>query len=381
MVSHDLFVRLGRYASTPERKPAENFFTELVAYILNHDKEARREFFEVFPKPGPGDLSSGEVHVETQQTIEAEAPNIRGKRPDIWICGSGCELLVESKIDSNLGLDQVENYLQFAQRRRGMWVMVVSKRRNDACERVRGRQAFCGELLWSQIADRWNGLRRQPGRDCVQQFLIEGALAFMEEYDMGAFEPLTEDEMKAPNLWRPFQAKIDKLLARLCDRLPERNWMRELELERVESYPGGCETQGYHRGTLWRSVNRIRRKDADFWYFLGLIYANLEYLPNLVVNEQPQIVVMVASWGADQQMRQFLSDTAGKLNGGLNSYHFEVQSSADGGGHPFLVRSAPLEKFISCNDQASSILEFFEESDRILAPHVPEIYRRFRDRA
>jgi hypothetical protein len=132
-------------------------------------------------------------------------------------------------------------------------------------------------------------------------------------------------------------------------------------------------------GTLWQSPP-TDHWGSDFWYFLGFIYGKLDWLFQPAGNDKPEAVVFVGAWGADESMKNFLRGKCEKLNGELNNYPFTVVYSADGL-HPFLVRRRPLGEFINCVDQASAILNFFEESDRILAPHVPEIYEKFREPA
>jgi hypothetical protein len=382
MDRNDLFVRLGRYAPTAERTTSENFFTELVAYILGHDELAQKEFMKSLPKSPTGNSFSGKISVETQQTIESDAADIQGTRPDIWLrYAGGGELIVECKIDAPLRCEQLENYLRYAQGKGGSTrVIVVSKSRNAAAG-TNESPYFLGEVLWSMVADRWNKLRKHPERaNSVEQFLIDGALEFMEEHQMGPFEPFEQNEMGAPSLWRPFQAKVDKLLARLCDRLQRRQLEAELGLVCERTYPPQCEQQKHFKGLFWGGVNPQVRGDYDFCYFLGFMYGKLNWLFQPAGNDEPESVVFVGAWGADESMKSFLRSEREKLNKGLNSYLFEVLYSADGV-HPFLVRRRPLGEFIPCVDQASAILKFFEESDQILAPRVPEIYQRFREPA
>lgn len=269
-MSNDLFVRLSKYAPRAGKSAIENFFTELVGHLLAQEDAARQEFLWFLPSNLADSLRDAQV--TTQYSTESRNIDLAHLRPDLVLRSGGLELIVENKVDDKLEEKQLRQYLDYAQERRHAYVVVASRAHNPTVEKFQHNPQFPrfeGEILWWQVADRWSKRRT----DFSDKYLIEGVLEFMEENQMGAFEPFQQKEISAPNLWRAFVKKRDQLLSRLSMKIGQATLLEACGLRSRGVYPDG-ETAGAlsRKGLVWFSPRDGNAGKADFWYSLGFIY-------------------------------------------------------------------------------------------------------------
>tara|TARA_B100000315_G_C14523679_1_gene562777 strand:- start:257 stop:1246 length:990 start_codon:yes stop_codon:yes gene_type:complete len=93
------FTRLSHFRQRPNRKPEEDFFTEVFAGVLSREKELVKYLFEKLTKL---DLDS-DLKIETQAVYN-------DGRPDIKIYGKNVLILIENKIESEEREDQLLDY-------------------------------------------------------------------------------------------------------------------------------------------------------------------------------------------------------------------------------------------------------------------------------
>lgn len=94
------FTNLFAYRQRENNTPLENFLTEIFAYCLQSDKQFRNDFFENCLKIKCG----GDCLISTQNEYEEYG------RPDIEIEHDDYSILIENKVDSSEGINQLNRY-------------------------------------------------------------------------------------------------------------------------------------------------------------------------------------------------------------------------------------------------------------------------------
>ena len=286
----------------------------------------------------------------------------------------GLELIVENKVDDKLEEKQLRQYLDYAQQRPNAHIVVASRDHNPVVEKyILNPQfpQFKGEILWWQIADRWNKRKADFSKRC----LVDGILEFMKEHRMGAFEPFLQEELISPNLCRSFMEKTDKILDRL-HKVVQPEWPHSEKYKANGVFSGGKVGVFAFNGLLWSSPANTGAGQADFWYFVGFRYGSLEGLLPLLEASQPECIAFVGAW-PPERVRELMAEEAKQLSAGLSAPAFEVDDSENGVG-VFLFRRRQLKDFIEESDQAAAILGFLEQSHKKLEPVVPKIHEQHR---
>jgi hypothetical protein len=377
MMPNDLFVRLSKYAPRAGKSAIENFFTELVGHLLAQEDAALQEFLGFLPS----NLADGlrDAKVTTQYSTESRNIELARLRPDLVLRSSAAELIVENKVDDKLEEKQLRQYLDYAQERRHAYVVVASRAHNSTVEKFEHNPQFPrfeGEILWWQVADRWSKRRT----DFSDKYLIEGVLEFMEENQMGAFEPFQQEEMSAPSLWREFVKKRDQILSRLSMKIGQATSLEACGLQPWGEYPSR-ETVGalIRKGLVWCSPRDADPANSDFWYSLGFIYGRAQWLLPPLDEGQPECVAFVGAW-QPERVRDLMLEEAKRLSTSISAPAFRVDYS-DKQGAVFLFRRRQLKDFMKESDQAAAILEFLEQSHKQLELVVPKIHQHYRQGA
>jgi hypothetical protein len=248
MMQNDLFVRLSKYPPTKEVTPLENFFNELVGYFLEQEPAACQDFLEAILGSDSKDFVVQEV--ATQEPTESKNPKLSGLYLDLVLRSTDSELFIENKLGSELGHDQLLNYLNYASERPGARVVVVSRDHNEIVEQAsfKGHSRFVGdgEVLWWEVADRWS-----KGKTYSNQFLVESVPRFMEAKQMGPLEPYRMEKMAAPELWNNFSDKTGKILHRLSKKIRQPDWAKGGKFRSKGVYHGGEAGMHAYNGLLW----------------------------------------------------------------------------------------------------------------------------------
>jgi hypothetical protein len=140
----DLFVRLATYQPSKTRSPTENFFTELVAHLLQQEPLVLNEFASTILQCAPPDDGFGEVY--TQVVTRSRTAKLSGLFLDMVI-GSREQptLIIENKVDSPLAGDQLQNYLDYAAEKHSR-VALLTKQRNYLADKCRDDPRFSSVL-------------------------------------------------------------------------------------------------------------------------------------------------------------------------------------------------------------------------------------------
>jgi hypothetical protein len=95
-----LFTSIYKYRESPFRNQKENYVNEILCYILKNDEAFSKAFFKYIG------LSNWKL-----QTCSTQNSHSDHGRPDITIeMNDGSVILIECKIDSLQGIDQLNKY-------------------------------------------------------------------------------------------------------------------------------------------------------------------------------------------------------------------------------------------------------------------------------
>jgi PD-(D/E)XK nuclease superfamily len=94
-----LFTRLYKYREREGKNDLENFSTELLSYCLENDMDFQKDFLEMIDCE-----DHSIIHISTQQSYSSLG------RPDIEILTKNSIILIENKVDSAEGYEQLERY-------------------------------------------------------------------------------------------------------------------------------------------------------------------------------------------------------------------------------------------------------------------------------
>ncbi len=318
--------------------------------------------------------------VESQEPTESKNTKLAGLFLDLVLHSDKSELIIENKVDSELGKDQLLNYLNYASERPDARVVVVSRDHNEIVEdkAFKDNPHFLGEILWWEIADRWS-----QGKAYSNPFLVDSVLEFMEAKHMGPLKPYLIEEMAAPGLWREFREKTDKILHRLSNRIRQPDWPKGGKFKWQGVFSGGKVGMHIFDGLLWYipyGPAYAAAGDSEFWYFVGFRFGFSDWFVPLHEEGQPECVVSIDDW-RPETVNKLMLDEAKRLNSGLTAPAFEVGYSENRRGVS-LFRRRQLKHFMEGGgDQAAAILDFLEQSHEKLWPVVSKIHEHYRQAA
>lgn len=360
-VSNDLFVRLSKYRPTESRSSLENFFTELVAYIIRGEPDARLEFIEAILGSN-GRHEFAKCIVDTQWSHKDMIFDLVLRSADE---SDGKMLIVENKIDSPLADSQLDKYLAFARGKAGRTVAVLAKTHQSAADRAPDA-VYTGQVLWSQIAERWSKLiNRRDSR------LLDNVLEFMRREGMGPFEPFVVGEIEVPGLNRSLNEKVNRLIADVRDRIPNgESFLTEEDVTVMQYINAG----GYN-GIGWWAPKTGTQSGADFWYFIGFAPSVPgSWWPALQTDGEAEALAFIGMWHDTVPVGKLLAEKAKLL---LEEGDFKIEYSQNRGGL-FLLRRKPLRDFLGAD--GGRIVEFLLDSHQRIweAGVLPDIYMAFR---
>jgi hypothetical protein len=355
----------------------ENFFTELVAEVLERDPAARRDFLDVTKRKEARNFRACE-EVETQVSARLGRYHLLF---DLQLKSGDKRLFVENKVDDKLRPSQIMKYLEYIHRRGKAWLLLASRDHNEIVEQARFKYdpRFVREVLWGEVADRWEAKKQTYKCKC----LVESVLEFMEHHKMGPIRPFEGEEIDGTELGEGFHEKARGILIRLRSRLKEPAWVKDGRFQAHGVYPtgdgGGHLNFRSYKGLLWyyRPVEGPPAY-ADLWYFVGFRFGPPHRgLVRPLKAGQPDCIVYVSAERSDG-MTKLMVGEAERLNTGLSAPIFEVKDSKNSES-VLLFRRRQLKHFMEeGGNRTAAILNFLEESHKKLEAVVPKIHEHYR---
>jgi len=164
--------------------PLEDFFTELVAYLFDTNKEI---LYDWLIEIGLSDVKNySEVYISTQKEFDPLDGDKTGNRPDVVIeltGDNGCDIIfIESKVGATAMCGQLERYAKVLDRManfRHKFLLFITRDFEPKDKAVILKDTSIvqfKQLRWHQF---YRFLRSQPDTMLVQEIIL-----FMEKYNM-----------------------------------------------------------------------------------------------------------------------------------------------------------------------------------------------------
>ncbi|MGB9628572.1 MAG: PD-(D/E)XK nuclease family protein [Thermodesulfobacteriota bacterium] len=102
----DLFSKIFRYLPSEKFPPLEIFLTEIFSYLLKKLCKFREKFFDL------AGIEVIEFESINEDSIQTQFPS-QGSRFDILISNDNLEIIIENKVDSAFGQDQLKKYREY----------------------------------------------------------------------------------------------------------------------------------------------------------------------------------------------------------------------------------------------------------------------------
>ncbi len=202
----NLFSRLAGYSQNPRKLSIENFCTEMLAHLFNHDPIFRQRFLEIIFSDLRMARSFNNENAEatTQETLG------RGCRVDLVLRAGARTHLVEVKISAgetlsgqwgHMGKPQVQRYIDL-----GLCHVTYLTTSDSLPPEIdhRGRKfRMVKHALFEDLHEALDGTRME---------LTKMFLEFMEEHDMAVPRPFDRNELKRAGQALSFFRKCQKTL-------------------------------------------------------------------------------------------------------------------------------------------------------------------------
>ncbi|HET7625359.1 MAG TPA: PD-(D/E)XK nuclease family protein, partial [Verrucomicrobiae bacterium] len=135
----NLFCRLFSYTPRENRTALEDFCTEALAWCLRRSPEFRKKFLDLLQdhltdgRPFPSGLDLNKLRIETQFGFsgEGETGETKAGRFDLRISSDDSEfcLVVEVKVDSDFGPNQIDSYREHLKKHKCGFLVSLTNRR------------------------------------------------------------------------------------------------------------------------------------------------------------------------------------------------------------------------------------------------------------
>ena len=181
-----IFNRIFGYRQREGRTPSEDYFTEVfVAVIERHDGLDRALAAWLSSNLDRSDFQSVRIRTQSKFTVEDGG---RSRRPDIWIeaidASHGCHwIIVENKIDSGEGENQLQDYAKILEEAQGLksrTLVYITKYSSESGFRDDGTVNF-KSLRWPKVYD---FLQNELQNSTDGGELAVELLQLMEDWDM-----------------------------------------------------------------------------------------------------------------------------------------------------------------------------------------------------
>jgi hypothetical protein len=365
--SESLLVALSRYRPREARESLEDFLTELVAYAMRRQPELLVGFLRCVVPPGNfwACVPPQNVTIEPQKRVSIRRPRL-GRidlaRLDLVLTErSGAQLVVESKVDAGLSSEQLSKYLDFADSKPDISVVVVAAESQRVAAECR-HPRFLGQTMWADVVAGWRRNAAFPGADAVDRWLLAEILALMGDRQMthwgGDFEDADD---QAGRRWVGVRRKMDGALREVVKYLP--TWAPVIANLEHQKIP--CEISG-HVGLLWLAPSAYSPSTASYWYFLGFAFdPPSRWSLALQQDGATELWAAVIVWPTNlEECRKLVGSVAARLHA-QHGDSFEFVETGNGGSA--LVRRCSLRRILEKGSQRDAVVEFFRSSHEVFA--------------
>ena len=380
----NLFYSMFKYRATRDRGPLEDYFTELLGFLFNFDKELASAWMREIPNgsfnPNPYDLK-----VATQYSL--------GKfgRADIVLFwterGIRKSLLIENKIESPIGergydesreiKTQIRNYIDYQTEKGSHEDHKVALCKKSPMPTYSDLSPyFLGEVTWTQFykfLDNFVKTECKSNARATTKFLCEQILHFMRRYNM-AFENFTVQDLASLNPYEAFKSKLNKLTEKIqADFSKTTEYLVPIIGHSYKAW--GAYIIDEHWGLI--ISNNADCTKASIWLNIGFSMVRQErsFAPLILRDERiPDVQVMLGLWPNPENMAKVMEAYGDNIHGKLNGYlgkspiadtYFEKISN-ETSFLCFYFRK-PLSDFLKYQDQESEVIKFLDDGIKAIS--------------
>ncbi len=208
---NSIFQRLISYSPRDGRTPYEDYVTELMCGVVEATPGLKVEFIKyILSRLGVDETNRPKSidgwHIKTQYRIDS------GRRPDVAIldANGNMMLLIEHKIDSGPGLDQLMDYATYLKGKASIGLVLLTQF-NDLDEKgkdeIRKKPPKFRTVWWSELSDFF--LTRVVRKD---DWLLVEFNQFLKEERMALPDKFDTDDISAMRKFPDVIAVMDKIL-------------------------------------------------------------------------------------------------------------------------------------------------------------------------
>lgn len=354
-MSGDLFSNLLSLYSS--RVPEEDFFTEVVGWLLDKNREILVTFLREFLK-----IETHYSHylVETQVRFDKLDNHISGSRPDLLISLSDNEetdyVIIESKLSSREGNDQLPRYAdQLVERFPGgrNKYLIYFTRNFDPKDVESVTKSFKPDVMFMQF--RWREFYSFLQKQEPSSPFLEEILEFMRKKNMAKIERITPATLSAismfPDVYALFQTVLDD---EIIDHFTKTFGQKpKIDLKHI----GWRIFDLYHSANDWEFSIGFWMQES--WESFPILYVSLNLKSSIDQKEFSKI---------KETLNQIVSDTA---NAKLSWQKYDWDKS-----QPGIELKYSFGDIIKEENHVAAMknqfLKFLEETKRLLE-HYPQL--------
>lgn len=206
---NNLFVNIRKYIPRKNTNPKENFFTEVLAFILRTDEKLLSKFIEVLGLQQQLFEKSPKVITQSRHKLEKNNKYIdleiiihpENCQPiSIFIenkFGSSVSETIEEKDDENWVNNQLDNYLEIQKARNTVCkgYVVLLTQYNEIIDESK-TEKLLKHIYWSDIYELFNNINKHKSLDEVSNFLINQFVELMRSENMEPYEKIDKKQLE-----------------------------------------------------------------------------------------------------------------------------------------------------------------------------------------
>lgn len=224
----NLFVNLKKYRGNKKRTPHEEYFTQIITYLLKYDEYVARKFVKLIcnkditnntcitPEYYVKSVGEFDIFIEKQNELVIVIENKMGA--GVGLAGgskTGCVLTGEVPIVKYIQWIKKQNHTH------KYFILITHPYEKYVKDGNRIRD-ICGEnninfrhISWSKVYDFLKSLKTREHKSSVTSFLINQTIGYMEDENMDSWKPLgIGSKNELTHMWRTY-IQFDKILTDL----------------------------------------------------------------------------------------------------------------------------------------------------------------------
>lgn len=215
----NLFVNILKYRPRENRNSKENFFTEILAFVLNKDEYLLKNFISLIGL----DDSIETFGIDTQVLEEHKIIDME------IIINNSISIFIENKLGSTINKlekekdgeifidDQLKNYLDIQNNKKNNKGYVVLLTQYSEIIDKKIRNQLLAHIFWEDV---YSLLKNHSSKNNITKFLTEQFIYLMEEENMNPYTQITKEMINGHN---NFINNIEKMFKNIMELIENNN--------------------------------------------------------------------------------------------------------------------------------------------------------------